>query len=169
VLYDLRPRDVNQLVTKYLLLLVSRNWKRESTFLVLFLLILDQNSKNSAQYFIEADSIKKIYEGDGSKELFIPFNQWFAEKNLIHLDDRNKQDIAYIVSFLLEVKRGSLGQDFKEYSEFFNNTEQSKGSNTPHYLKWELKVKNEIDRFKMGFLGNDLLEGAIEYINFTEK
>lgn len=167
VLYNLRPRDVNQIITKYLLLLVSRDWNKVSPFIVLFLLILDQNSKESVHYFIKADSIQKIYNGDGSSGLFIPFKEWFDQKNLSYLND-NKDDLPYIIAILLDAKRGGLNEEVKEYRKLFSNTEQSDTTKTSHTQKWEDLIGNEIDRQKMGHLGKKLLDDAIEYINFTE-
>lgn len=88
---------------------------------------------------------------------------------MVHLHKRNEHDILYIISFLLEVKRGSLGQDKSGYREFFNDTEQPQGRNEPHFLKWELELKNEIDLRRMGLLGKDLLDSAIEYTSFLER
>lgn len=169
VLYDLRPRDVNQIVTKYLLLLVTRNWTQVSPFLVLFLLILDQNSKKSIQYFLNTDNLVDLYENNKSKDLFIPLNEWYSSNNLKYLDNKTQWDLVYIIAFIMQVKREDLGESLLDLINVFGiDINKLQESNLSPAQQWEKEIYQKIYDLNHGFPGTQLLEGAIKYISFTD-
>lgn len=84
IVYEFSPRDINQIITKFLIVLSREDWDQTSPLITLFLLVLQHNSNSTLEYFMSAPKPEHIFRIPDEKVNYKAFrtmlNKSFEEK-----------------------------------------------------------------------------------------
>lgn len=165
-LYKLSPRDLNQVITKYLLILVKVERDKISPFAVLFILLLQQKSNNLANKYIEEQSLKNIYNANSSNDWVLLTNVFEFCSADFNLGDGDAIDM---VSYLLIYKARGLEVQFANLKSIFSyDHDKDNGTNLSRLQEMEKWVIRTFYDISLNSFPQDILEKSSKAVFHTE-